>query len=108
MKHYSHSLNTSLFSYRKSFSYIALGVMIVALFLIHMITIGSITNASFSLDRLGVEREDFLKRNSELSQVLGSKQSLEYLSQATKMLGLEEIHSPVYLELQESSIVVRR
>ncbi len=108
MKQHLHLLNTNLFSYRAPFSYMALGIMIGALFLIYMITVGSITSASFSLDRLGAERENLIERNLELSQALGSFRSLEYLSNATQSLGLEEIRSVVYLELQESGIVVRR
>ena len=108
MKQYSHLLNTNTFSYRASFSYMAFGVMISALFLVYMITVGSITSASFSLNQLSIEKENLIESNLELSYVLGSKISLEYLYKATQSLGLEEISRAVYLELQESGIVVFR
>jgi len=110
MKHYPHAIVKPKhpISYRATFPYIVLGVMIVALFLVYIITSASMTSALFSLEQLRRERSQVVTSHQELVREQSIRNSLEYISEATASFGLEEIHHAAYLELQESGIVVKK
>ena len=110
MTHNPHAVvqkNNSI-SYRRAFPYVALGAMIAALFLVYIVTSASMTSATFSLEQFQAEGREIIALQDELLREQSIRNSLEYISDATESLGLEEIRYATYLELQESGIVVKR
>lgn len=110
MTHNPHAVvqkNNSI-SYRGAFPYVVLGAMIAALFLVYIITSASMTSATFSLEQFKAQRQEIVLSQEELLREQSIRNSLEYISEATASLGLQEIRYATYLELQESGIVVKR
>lgn len=110
MTHNPHAVvhkNRSI-SHRGAFRYIVLGAMIAALFLVYIITSASMTSVTFSLEQLRSEKNEIALSYQELVREQSTRNSLEYISEATELLGFEEIRYASYLELKESGIVVKK